>query len=159
MGTIFPPPTHGWPMIHFSGAEPFAAPLDQVFAVLADAGVLASYLPDATVTLATPDKAEWKVRPKLAFLAGELDTTATVTDRTAGEKVKYRLESKGVGSGSTVEAELTFAADGTGTVVNWAADVTAMTGLLKLAPKGLVQATAQKVIADVWAAIKAKMGA
>ncbi len=145
-------------MIHFSGAETFAAAPDRVFAVLADAGQLANHLPDSTVTLAEPDRAEWKVRPKLAFLAGELDTTATVMDRLAGQWVKYRVESKGVGSGSVVEAELTFVADGTGTIVNWTAAVTAMTGLLKLAPKGLVQATAQKVIADIWAAIKAKMG-
>ena len=41
--------------------------------------------------------------------------------------------------------------------MSWTGTVTAMTGLLKLAPKGLVQATAQKVIDDVWAAVSARL--
>lgn len=145
-------------MIHFQGVETFPAPPDVVTAKLSDAGFLAVNLPDATATETTPDRAAWKVRPKLAFLSGDLDTLAVVTERSP-EHVKYRLETKGVGSGSTVEAELKFAPseDGQGTTVTWAGDVTAMTGLLKLAPKGLVQATAQKVIADCWAALKAKV--
>jgi carbon monoxide dehydrogenase subunit G len=144
-------------MIHFEGVESFPASPADVFAKLSDAGFLASCLPDTTVVSGTPDRAEWKVRPKLAFLSGELETVATVTERAEGERVKYRLETKGVGSGSVVEAVLTFAPDGTGTHVTWTGDITAMTGLLKLAPKGLVQATAQKVIADCWTAIKAKV--
>jgi uncharacterized protein len=145
-------------MIHFSGVETFPAPPDVVSAKLSDAGFLAANLPDATATETTADRSAWKVRPKLAFLSGDLDTVAVVTDR-GPEHVKYKLETKGVGSGSTVEAELKFAPapDGTGTAVNWSGTVTAMTGLLKLAPKGLVQATAQKVIADCWAALKAKV--
>jgi carbon monoxide dehydrogenase subunit G len=143
-------------MIHFEGVEAFAAAPDAVFAKLSDAGFLAGCLPDSTVTEATADRAAWKVRPKLAFLSGELDTVATVTERVGGESVRYRLETKGVGSGSVVEAVLRFAADGTGTTVTWVGDITSVSGLLKLAPKGLVQATARKVIADVWAAIKPK---
>jgi carbon monoxide dehydrogenase subunit G len=145
-------------MIHFQGVETFPAPPGDVSAKLSDAGFLAANLPDATATETTPDRAAWKVRPKLAFLSGDLDTIAVVTERSP-EHVKYRLETKGVGSGSVVEAELKFAPteDGQSTTVTWVGDVTTMTGLLKLAPKGLVQATAQKVIADCWAALKAKV--
>lgn len=143
-------------MIHFSGVETFPAPPDVVQAKLSDAGFLAANLPDTTAVESAPDRAVWKVRPKLAFLAGDLDTIATVVERTA-DGVKYRLESKGVGSGSVVEATLQFAAADGGTAVTWAGDVTSMSGLLKLAPKGLVQAAAQKVIADCWAALKGKV--
>ncbi|MCU0705130.1 MAG: SRPBCC family protein [Fimbriiglobus sp.] len=145
-------------MIAFQGVELFPAPVELVSAKLSDAGFLAANLPDATATSVAPDRAEWKVRPKVAFLSGDLETVATVTDRSP-EHVKYRLDTKGVGSGSVVEAELKFAPadDGTGTAVTWAGTVVSMTGLLKLAPKGLVQATAQKVIADCWAALKAKV--
>ena len=44
-----------------------------------------------------------------------------------------------------------------GTRVLWSGDITSLSGLLKLAPKGLIQATAQKVIADVWLAIRGKV--
>lgn len=144
-------------MIHFEGVEAFTSGPDAVFAKLSDAGFLAGALPDTRVVSAAADRAEWRVKPKLPFLSGELETIATVTERTPGQGVKYRLDSKGIGSGSVVEAVLTLAADGGGTKVTWTGDITAMTGLLKLAPKGLVQGAAQKVIADCWAAIKAKV--
>lgn len=144
-------------MIHFEGVETFTAAPDVVFARLADAGYLAGCLPDAHVTQATADRAEWKVRPKLPFLSGELATVAEVIERSDGRVAKYRLDTKGIGSGSVVEAVLTLSADGSGTRVAWTGDITAMTGLLKLAPKGLVQGAAQKVIADCWAAVRAKV--
>lgn len=155
---IILPPNPRWPMIHFQGVETFPGPLAEVSAKLSDAGFLAVNLPDAHATETTPDRAVWKVKPKVAFLAGELDTVCTVAERNL-EHVKFRVEVKGVGSGSVVESELKFAAtdDGQGTLVSWTGDVVSMTGLLKLAPKGLVQATAQKVIADCWAALKSKV--
>ena len=61
-------------MVHFEGVEAFALPPSHVFAKLADAGFLANSLPEATVMLATPDKSSWKVKPKMAFIAGELAT-------------------------------------------------------------------------------------
>jgi carbon monoxide dehydrogenase subunit G len=145
-------------MIHFEGMESCSSAPDIVFAQLSDAEFLARCLPDSTVLEANPDRAVWKVRPKLAFLSGELDTVATVVDRQPGQSVRYRLETKGVGSGSVVEAVLQFSADDAGTQVKWSGDITALSGLLKLAPKGLVQATAQKVIGDVWASIKPRVG-
>lgn len=144
-------------MIHFEGVETFTSGPATVFTKLSDAGFLAGCLPDTRVVSATADRAEWRVRPKLPFLSGELETIATVTDRTPEQGVKYRLDSKGIGSGSVVEAVLAFVADGTGTKVTWTGDITATTGLLKLAPKGLVQGAAQKVIADCWVAIRTKV--
>ena len=69
-------------MIQFQGVEEFAGPPNELFAKLGDAGFLAGCLPDTTVQLATPDRAEWKVKPKLSFIAGTLDTVAIVTDMT-----------------------------------------------------------------------------
>jgi uncharacterized protein len=143
-------------MIHFQGTETFPAAVDVVASKLSDAGFLAANLPEAHAIELTPDRATWKVRPKVAFLSGDLDTDCTVAERTP-EHVKYRVEVKGVGSGSVVEAELKFTPADGGTLVSWTGDIVSMSGLLKLAPKGLVQATAQKVIADCWAALKAKV--
>src|SRR4051812_25072152 len=108
------------PMIHFDGVETFEHPPAEIFAKLGDAGFLAGCLPETTVTLATPDRADWKVKPKLSFLSGTFDTVATVSERTQGTQVKYRLETKAVGSGSTVEAVLNFEPEGAGTKVQWA---------------------------------------
>ena len=144
-------------MIQFDGTETFPLPQTEVFAKLGDAGFLAGCLPDTEVVRATPDQAEWKSRPKLAFLSGVIDTTAKVTLRQGTEALKYSLTTKAVGSGSTVEAVLTFEPTDGGTLVRWSGAITSFSGLLKLAPKGLIQATATKVIADVWAAVRVKL--
>jgi carbon monoxide dehydrogenase subunit G len=145
-------------MIRFEGVESFPVPPAAVFAKLSDAGWLARALPEAEVTETAPDRAAWKVRPKFAFMAGNLDTTAEVVNRTADERVRYKIVSRGVGSSSTVDAKLEFGpADGGGTAVKWVGDVTELGGLLKLVPRGLVQAAAQKVIADVWAAVRQRL--
>ena len=145
-------------MIQFGGTETFPLPQAEVFAKLGDAGFLAGCLPDTEVVRATPDEAEWKSRPKLAFLSGVIDTTAKVTLRQGIEALKYSLTTKAVGSGSTVEAVLTFEpGDDGGTRVRWSGAITSFSGLLKLAPTGLIQATATKVIADVWVAVRAKL--
>ncbi len=144
-------------MIHFEGKETFTVPVVEVYAKLADAGWLAETLPDTHVTLATPDKSVWKVRPKLAFLAGELDTTCEITERQPDTQIVYNVEAKGVGSSSTVKATIHLSTTATGSEVTWQADVVSMTGLLKLAPRGLMEGAAKKVIADCWAAIQTRL--
>ena len=144
-------------MIHFEGVESYSAPPAALYPKLSDAGFLVGCLPDAEVHEATPDKAVWKLKPKLSFLTGSLDTTLTVMERVPGESVKYRIAGKAIGAASVVEALLTLKPDGDGTAVHWSADITELTGLLKMVPKGLVQSAAQKVIADVWAAVRPRL--
>lgn len=147
-------------MIHFEGDKTFPLPVAEVAAKLSDAGFLANCLPDAQVSEATPDKAAWKLRPKLAFLTGSLNVEMTTTAREAGKSVAFKVYAKAMGASSTVVTNLTFAeAPGGGTAVHWTGDLTEVTGLLKMVPKGLLQGSAQKVIDDVWAAVTARLTA
>lgn len=145
-------------MIHFQGVKSFPQPVAEVAAKLSDAGFLARCLPDAEVTDATPDRAAWKLRPKLSFLTGNLNVEMTATAREPGRSVTFEIVARAIGASSTVVAALTFAAaeDG-GTTVHWTGDITQVTGLLKMVPKGLLQGSAQKVIDDVWAAVTARL--
>ena len=68
-----------------------------------------------------------------------------------------RIISKGIGSGSTTDVHLTLVASDIGTKVHWTGEITALTGLLKLIPKGLIQSTAMKVIEDIWAGVEKKL--
>ena len=45
------------------------------------------------------------------------------------------------------------------TTVRWSGDLVAVTGLLKMVPKGLMEGAAKKVIDDVWAAVGQKLTA
>jgi carbon monoxide dehydrogenase subunit G len=147
-------------VIQFRGEKMFSAPVADVAAKLSDVGWLVGCLPDAQVGSATPDRAAWKLKPKLSFLSGSLDTTMEATARDPGKSVTYRVLTRAIGATSTVTTTLEFRpADGGGTAVLWGAELVEVTGLLKMVPKGLLQSTAQKVIDDVWAAVGAKLAA
>lgn len=140
-------------MQKFQGVEQLSVGQDRAVACLTDAGWLARSLPGATVLETTPDRAVWRVRPKLAFASGELETTVDVVTRTE-DSVHYQLVSQGVGSGSTMQAELRFSASADNqTTVHWSAELTELKGLLKMVPAGLMQSAAQKVMAEIWAGI------
>jgi uncharacterized protein len=147
-------------MIHFEGDRSFPLPVAEVAVKLSDAGFLANCLPDAQVSEATPDKAAWKLKPRLSFLTGSLNVEMTVTAREPGKSVAFKVFAKAIGASSTVVTALTFKeAEGGGTAVHWTGDLTEVTGLLKVVPKGLLQGAAQKVIDDVWAAVTARLTA
>ena len=144
-------------MIHFEGDKSFPLPVAQVAAKLSDAGFLANSLPDAQVSEATPEKAAWKLRPKLAFLTGSLNVTMTRTAQEVGKSVAFQVFAKALGASSTVNAILTFAEAEGGAAVHWTGDIVEITGLLKVVPKGLIEGSAKKVIEDVWTAIAARL--
>jgi len=146
-------------MIHFEGVQSFPLPVAEVAAKLSDAGFLAHCIPEAQVTQATPDKSAGKIKPKLSFLTGSLTLEADVTAREAGKSVAYTLVTKTIGASSTVTTSLVFAEAEGGTAVHWSGDLVAVTGLLKMVPKGLLEGSARKVIEDVWAALHAKLTA
>jgi uncharacterized protein len=145
-------------MIRFEGTRSFAQPPADVAAKLSDAGFLAGCVPDAEITDATPDRAVGKVRPKLSFLTGALSLEATVTAREPGQSVSFQLVSKVIGGSSTVTTALAFRESATGgTDVVWVGELIAVTGLLKVVPKGLLEGAAKKVIEDIWAGVAAKL--
>jgi carbon monoxide dehydrogenase subunit G len=141
-------------VIHFEGDESYPVPPAALYPKLSDAGYLAKCLPDATVVEATPDRAEWKLKPKLSFMTGALDTILTATARVPGESVSYRVQGKAIGAASGVDTTLTLKPSAAGTDVHWTADIVELTGLLKMVPKGLIQSAAQKVIVDILTAIR-----
>jgi len=147
-------------MLHFEGDRDFAQPPATLWTKLADIQFLARCVPDAQSTsFPEPDVAQVVLRPGLAFVRGTLDLTMRLTDRVEGKSARLHLTTKGIGSSSTVEASYTLAAHDGGSRLHWTADVVQFGGLLKAVPQGLLQAAAQKVIADAWTALEARLQA
>src|SRR5205809_7803696 len=144
-------------MIRFEGDKVFPLAAGEVAAKLSDAAFLVGCLSDVKVTEATPDRASWKLKPKLSFMTGSLDTTLEATAREPGKSVAFRVFTKAIGATSTVHTRLEFRDSDGVTAVHWVGEIVEVTGLLKLVPKGLMQSTAQKVIEDVWAAVSARL--
>lgn len=145
-------------MIAFAGDRSFPHPVTTVAEKLSDVGWLVGTLPDVQVTDATPERAAWRMKPKLGFISGHLDTVMERTELRPGEAVGFRVVTKAIGASSTVTIRLAFHEAEGGTRVAWTGELAEVTGLLKMVPKGLLQATAEKVIGDVWTAVGARLG-
>jgi carbon monoxide dehydrogenase subunit G len=143
--------------MHLEGDKDFSLPIDFVFARLSDAAFLAHCLNDVEIVRAETDAAEWKLRPALAFVAGTLDISLTITERNPPTAMKAIVFSKGIGATVTVETVLSLTPADSGSKVRWTLDVTQLTGLLKLVPKSLMQGAALKVVEDVWEQIMDKL--
>jgi carbon monoxide dehydrogenase subunit G len=147
-------------MLQFEGDMSFSQPLSEVAMKLSDAGFLVNSLPETEVTLASPEKAAWKLRPKLSFITGALNAEMTRIASEPGKSAAFKVYTKAMGASSTTLTKLTFLeGEAGGTRVHWTGEVTEVTGLLKAVPKGLLQGTAQKVIEEVWAAVTARLNA
>ncbi len=145
-------------MIQFEGDRDFALPPPALWAKLSDASFLVTCIPDVqAVAKSEPSEAVCTIRPGFAFVRGTLELTIRVSEAVPDQSVKLLLRSKGIGNTSTVEALLALAPQQSGTRVHWSAQVTEMGGLLKMVPQGLVRGAAQKVIADAWAAVEARL--
>ena len=145
-------------MIHFEGHREFPLPIADVFAKLGDAAFIVSCLKDVDEVIAmSADHAEWKLRPGFSFIRGTLDIKMEILERIANTSIKVRLNSRGIGATSTVESTIAFQSKESGTAVDWSADITELTGLLKLVPKGLISSTAGKVIEETWGEIEKKL--
>jgi carbon monoxide dehydrogenase subunit G len=145
-------------MLHFEGTRDFAQPLAEVWARLTDARFLAQCLPGVeSVKQADADAADCVLRPGFSFVRGTLELSLRVTERVPDVSARIQTHAKGIGSTSAVEATLRLSPQGNGTHLEWGADIKELGGLLKAVPQGLVRAAAQKVIADAWAAVEARL--
>lgn len=145
-------------MLHFEGDKEFVQGPADVWSQLSDARFLVQCIPGLeTVTEATPTLARCTLRPGFAFVRGTLDVTLTMVEALANTLIRVLVHGKGIGSTSAVEVRLSLAPAEQGTQAHWTAEIQELGGLLKAVPQGLLKAAAQKVIADLLAAVDTKL--
>ena len=145
-------------MLHFEGDTDFPQPPTVVWSKLSDMHFVADCIPDVEKTTFTePDTATVTIRPGFSFVRGTLEVEIKLAEREDNKWMRVLGHGKGIGSSNDVEIRFDLAPQGEGTRVHWKAEVTNLGGLLKMMPKGLLQAAAQQVIGDVWATVRTKM--
>lgn len=145
-------------MMHFEGDRQVSQPPAEVWQKLSDARFLVQSVPDVeSVSESKADKAVCVIRPGLAFVRGTLELTLQRVEAVPESSVHWQLHTKGIGSSSDVDVILTLAAQALGTQIHWIAHIKNIGGLLKAVPHGLIKGAAQKVIADVWAAVESRL--
>lgn len=147
-------------MLQFEGDREFLQGPEELWGKLADPAFLVGCVPDVqAVTNSRSDGAVFTLRPGVSFVRGTLEITLRLLEAVRTSSIRYSARSRGIGSTSEVEATLSLTPRESGTAVHWVAEVKQLGGLLKAVPHGLINASAQKVIGDVWAAVAAKLGA
>jgi carbon monoxide dehydrogenase subunit G len=147
-------------LLHFEGSKELPLAPALLWLKLSDPGFLVGCIPGIeSASEAGKDQAACIIRPGFSFVRGTLGVTLKVLEANEPQRVHLSIESKGIGSSSKVDASLALDVGSAGSLVNWKADVIELGGLLKAVPQGLIKASAQKVIADVWAGIEAKLQA
>jgi len=144
-------------MLHLEGDRDFARSAADLWAKLCDARFLAGCIPEAEVVSAEPRRAVCRVRPGLSFVRGDLEVTFELAEAVEGQSARYLIENRGIGSNAQVEAALAFLPQNGSTRIHWTADIKQLGGLLKMVPSGLLKASAQKVVGDVWDAIERRL--
>ena len=145
-------------MLHFEGDKDFPQPPAELWAKVSDLRFIVQCIPDVEAVVKTEaNEAQIKVRPGFSFVRSTLEITLRVLETAPPNSIRIAAHSKGIGSTSDVEASLVLAPRDDGTRIHWTADITALGGLLKAVPQGLIKASAQKVINDLWVALEARL--
>jgi carbon monoxide dehydrogenase subunit G len=135
----------------FEGDKDFPRSPAEVWPQLSNARFLVDSLKNSPEVLRREENAaEWRSKPAASFVSGTMDNRLEITERKPPDEMTVVLTSKGVGSGCTTVVVFTLTPHEGGTRVHWQAEITQLTGLLKMIPKGLIQGAARKVIEDVW---------
>ncbi len=146
-------------MLVLQGDKDLPQPRDLVWRRLTDLAFLVKCLPDvARIEEVGPQTARAAVRPGFSFVRGELQLTLERQADPGPFSAQYLARTKGVGTSTEVLTTLAVADNASaGTRVHWQVEIRELGGLLKAVPRGLIQAGAQKVVSDLFAAIDREM--
>ncbi len=145
-------------MLQFEGEKTLSqAPID-CWTNLTNPRFLSRCIPDIQVVNEPgPDQVRFKLRPGVAFIRGTLEVTIKVERLETERSARYLVHSRSIGSSSDAEATLKFKPENNGTLIKWSVVIKSLGGLLKAVPQGLIQASAQKVLTDIWSAVDNQM--
>lgn len=147
-------------MLHFEGQKTLASDPEICWEKLSDPCFLVQCIPNLeSLTQPGPNQVQFKVRPGVSFVRGTLDITIKVEEVETGKSARYFVRSRAIGSSSDAEAILILEPAPGATHLRWTVDIKTLNGLLKAVPQGLIQASAQKIITDIWSAVELKLNA
>jgi carbon monoxide dehydrogenase subunit G len=151
-------------MLQFEGERTLHQDSQTCWTKLSDPRFLSECIPNAELAASvgqsgpeSPSQAQFRVRPGVSFVRGTLDVTIKVEKGEPGKSARYSIHSRAIGSSSDAEALLELEPVAGSTHLRWKVEIKTLGGLLKAVPQGLIKASAQKVVADIWSAVEKKL--
>ena len=134
-----------------SGAESFACDRETLFSKVTDTRFVTSIIPDLErVEELTGDRIVCRVRPKLTFLSASLKMTMKLDHFTPPQRARLNIIGRGIGASIEIVTDLVLEPADAGSELHWTAEVVRREGLLKPVGDSLIQAAAERVMADGW---------
>jgi carbon monoxide dehydrogenase subunit G len=145
-------------MLQFEGERTLSQDLKECWNKLTDPRFISLCIPDVElVGESSADQVRFKHRPGVSFIRATLDVTVKVEKIEIEKSVRYLVHSRSIGASSDAEASLALNPVAGGTHVNWNVNIKTLGGLLKAVPQGLIKASAEKVLTDIWSAVEKVM--
>jgi len=147
--------------MHYDGSFVVPATKQKVYDFVMDPAKITSIFPDVQdVKVIDDSNFSLKAKVGISFIRGMMDVKMTIVERTPPSFA--RMKAKGNGISSSVELDNTFniedAPGGSGTLVKWAADAK-ISGLMASVGSRLMDAAAQKYVAEIIGSLKEKLSA
>ncbi len=145
--------------VHYEGSFEVPVRKEKVYDFVMDPTKITSIFPDVQ-DLRVIDKDNFSLRAKvgISFVRGMMDVKMSIAERKP--PTFARMKAKGNGLSSSVELENTFTMEDTpgssGTTVRWAADAK-ISGLMASVGSRLIDAAAQKYVAEIIGSLKEKL--
>lgn len=145
--------------MHYEGSFEVPVSKQKVYEFVVDPRKVTSIFPDVQdVKVIDENNFSLKAKVGISFIRGMMDVKMTIVERNPPGQAKMRA--KGNGISSSVELENTFtmedAPGGSGSVVKWAADAK-ISGLMASVGSRLIDAAAQKYVAEIIGSLKQKL--
>jgi carbon monoxide dehydrogenase subunit G len=145
--------------MHYDGSFEVPADSQKVYDFVTDPQKVTSIFPDVQdVKVIDANNFTLKAKVGISFVRGMMDVKMAIVDRNPPKSVK--MHAKGNGLSSSVELDNTFvietAPSGNGSLVRWAADAK-IAGLMASVGSRLMDAAAQKYVAEIIGSLKQKL--
>ena len=145
--------------MHYDGSFEVPVPKQKVYDFVMDPAKITSIFPDVQdVKVIDENNFTLKAKVGISFIKGMMDVKMNIAERTP--PTFARMKAKGNGLSSSVELDNSFAIEdapgGSGTVVKWAADAK-IAGLMASVGSRLIDAAAQKYVAEIIGSLKEKL--
>jgi carbon monoxide dehydrogenase subunit G len=145
--------------MHYDGSFEVPADPQKVYDFVTDPQKITSIFPDVQdVKVIDANNFTLKAKVGISFVRGMMDVKMAILERDPPKSVK--MHAKGNGMSSSIELDNTFVIEqspsGKGSLVKWAADAK-IAGLMASVGSRLIDAAAQKYVAEIIGSLKEKL--
>lgn len=144
--------------IRLQGDERFSLASPALVQKFTDARFLVACMPEVQAVEVTATRAAWSVPAGLTMVPGTLHVELSLASQSP-TNAAFAIEARTAGASATASATLSFSEAENGTLVHWVAEVTRVTGLLRIVPNAILRGGIERAVPQIWERIRTRVDA